>query len=441
MELERYQDWSLQLHRRLETGRVPASGTIEVTRRCPLDCVHCYNNLPVSDHAARHGELTLDEHRRIIDEIAAAGCLWLLYTGGEPFARRDFLDIYTHARRAGMIVTLFTNGTMITPRIADHLVEWPPFGIEITLYGRTRETYERLTGIPGSYDRCMRGIELLVERRLSLDLKTVAVSLNRHEIWDMQRFAEQLGASFKFDGMINPRIDCSASPLAVRLRPEEIVAFDLADSRRMGEWQSFCEHFHGPVHAGRDAGNVYHCGGGLSAFAIDPHGKMSICILSQVDTWDLRQGSFREGWERFLGAVRQKKATRQTKCRECAIKNLCGMCPANGELEAGDPETPVDFLCHVAHLRAHAFGLVVPAHGACEYCPGGERHDLLLRSAAALGEARAAIGRPAGSTPGPARPVLAAGQEPRAADRSGGCAPDGDAAVSGSVAPGREWDA
>ena len=72
------------------------------------------------------------------------GCLWLLYTGGEIFARRDFLDIYDlRQEEAACSITLFTNGTMITERIADHLAEWRPFAIEITLYGRTRETYER----------------------------------------------------------------------------------------------------------------------------------------------------------------------------------------------------------------------------------------------------------------------------------------------------------
>src|SRR6185503_239215 len=104
-------------------------------------------------------ELTLDEHRRILDQMAAAGCLWLLYTGGEILARRDFLDIYTHAKRNGFLITLFTNGTMITEKVADYLAEWRPFSVEITVYGRTRATYERLTGVPGSYDKCMRGID------------------------------------------------------------------------------------------------------------------------------------------------------------------------------------------------------------------------------------------------------------------------------------------
>src|SRR4051812_39529347 len=167
----------------------------------------------MADTEAQHRELSYDEHCRLLDELADAGCLWLLFTGGEIFARADFLDIYTYAKRKGFIVTLFTNGTLITERIADTLLEWRPFAIEITLYGRTRETYEALTGIPGSYDQCLRGIRLLQERGLPLSMKTVAVSINRHEIWEMKRFVEEdLKLPFKFDAMMTPRIDCSQSP-------------------------------------------------------------------------------------------------------------------------------------------------------------------------------------------------------------------------------------
>jgi radical SAM protein with 4Fe4S-binding SPASM domain len=377
---EEYGAFSMGLHRKAQRERLPLDGTIEVTHRCPLTCAHCYNNLPMGDADARAGELTLDEHRRIAEEAAEAGCLWMLYTGGEIFARPDFLEIYSHAKRQGLLVTLFTNGILITPRIADYLAEWRPFSIEITLYGRTRETYERLTGIPGSFDRCMRGIDLLMERGLPLKLKTVAVSINRHEVREMKRFAEELGVAFKFDAMMNPRIDCSQSPLAVRLRPDEVVAFDLEDPVRVGEWQELARSQRENVRAHQATEDVYHCGGGMNAFAIDPYGRMSICVLSHFDTYDLRQGTFREGWDRFLGGVRQRKITRITKCRACDLKAMCSMCPANGELENGDPESPVDFLCHVAHLRAHAMGMEIPRHGDCEYCEGGIGHGELMDS-------------------------------------------------------------
>jgi radical SAM protein with 4Fe4S-binding SPASM domain len=277
--------------------------------------------------------------------------------------------------------------------VADYLAEWRPFQIEITLYGRTRETYERLTGIPGSYDRCLRGIHLLMERRLPLRLKTVALTINKHEVWDMQRFTEEeLGLEFKFDPIISPRIDCSLSPLAVRLNPEEVVALDMLDEKRLDEWQLFGErHMKGASAAACSTDkDLYDCGGGLNSFAIDPYGYMSICVLSQVDKYNLRGGTVRDGWEHFLRRVRQKKTTRLTKCVACSLKSLCGMCPASGELENGDPEAPVDFLCHVAHLRAHAFGFAVPAHGDCEYCEGGARFEDLMRSVAALKDVRPA---------------------------------------------------
>lgn len=392
METLTYGVFSEAFTSRLAGRRLPLNGTIEVTRRCPLTCLHCYNNLPMADGDARRRELTYGEHCDLLDDLADAGCLWLLFTGGEIFARPDFLDIYTYAKRKGFLVTLFTNGTLVTERVADHLVAWRPFAIEITLYGRTKETYERLTGIPGSFEKCMRGIRLLRERRLPLALKTVAVSTNRHEIPDMRRFAEEeLGVAFKFDSMINPRIDCSQSPLDVRLSPEESVALDLQDPKRSAEWVRFAGHVREALEKTPPADTVYQCGGGVHSFAIDPYGRMSICVLSEAHKYDIRAGTFREGWEQFLARQRFKKITRPTKCVSCALKSSCGMCPANGELEHGDAESPVDYLCHVAHLRAHALGFDVAPHGDCEYCEGGGRYAALVDAAARLRQDSGAI--------------------------------------------------
>jgi radical SAM protein with 4Fe4S-binding SPASM domain len=114
---------------------------------------------------------------------------------------------------------------------------------------------------------------------------------------------------------------------------------------------------------------VYSCGGGIKSFAIDPNGNMSICVLSHQDTYDIRQGSVRQGWDEFLLKVRQKqRAHPLSKCVQCRIHSVCSMCPANGELENGDPESPVEFLCEVAHLRAKALGFNIPEHGDCEFC-------------------------------------------------------------------------
>jgi len=374
METLGYADFSLGLHRKVLDQRIPVGGAIEVTRRCPSACVHCYNRLPMGDQEAKSRELTFEEHCRILNALAEAGCLWLLFTGGEIFARKDFFDIYTYAKNKGFLITLFTSGLLITPKIADYLVEWRPFSVEISLYGITKETYERVTRTPGSYEKCMRGIHLIRERGLPLRLKTMAITLNKHEIWGMKQFVEEkLGLEFRFDSMINPCIDCSQHPLAVRLTPQEVVELDLQDPKKVTEWRKFAEKFNGPVHAPGHLDELYHCGGGMNSFAIDPYGMLSVCVLSNGNAYDLRRGSFRDGWERSIFDLRQKRITRQTKCVRCEIKAMCGMCPANAELESRDAEQPVDFLCQVAHLRAKALSLPIKPHGECEYCNNGRR--------------------------------------------------------------------
>ena len=377
-----YTSFSADLHERQAGKRAPMQVSIEVTRRCPLECLHCYNNLPMSDMDARRRELSKEEHFRLLDELVEIGCFWLLYTGGEIFARKDFLEIYTYAKKKGFLITLFTNGTIITEQIADYLAEWPPFEIEITLYGRTRETYEALTAIPGSYDRCLRGIKLLKERGLPLKLKTVATSVNKHEVGAMRQFAEEeIGVEFKMDGQINPRIDCSQSPLAVRLTPEEVVALDMAAPKGVSEYRRLAKHdLENPPNLAQND-TIYFCGGGMNSFAINAYGEMGICVISQQETFSIRGESVRRVWEESLQQLRRRKRSRVTKCVHCRIQSLCAMCPANGELENGDRESPVEFLCHVAHLRAAAIGAEIPPHGECEFCAGGSEYEAVMESA------------------------------------------------------------
>ncbi len=382
MEQLSYGAFSADLHQRQAGERVPLQVSIEVTRRCPLECLHCYNNLPMGDMEAKRRELTKEEHFRVLDELVEMGCFWLLYTGGEIFARKDFLEIYTYAKKKGFLITLFTNGTIINEQIADYLVEWPPFAIEITLYGRTRETYEALTAVPGSYDRCLRGIKLLKERGLPLKLKTVATSINKHEVIAMRQFAEEeLGVEFKMDGQVNPRIDCSQSPLAVRLTPEELVALDLATPKVVSEYRKLAQRDLENPPSLSQTDTMYFCGGGMNSFAINAYGEIGICVISQQETFGIREVGVSAVWEESLLQLRNRKRTRVTKCVQCRIQSLCGMCPANGEMENGDRESPVEFLCNVAHLRAAVIGVETPSHGDCEFCAGGSEHGLLVESA------------------------------------------------------------
>lgn len=351
-----YSELRERMRQGLSGERIPVSGSLELTLRCNLRCKHCYiahghNGIPGKQ------ELSLGEIRRILDEITDAGCFWLLLTGGEIMVRPDFLDIYQYAKLKGMLVTLFTNGTMITPRIADFLAEWAPFNTEISLYGATQETYERVTGIPGSYARCMRGIELLMERNIPLKLKTVAMTLNQHEVYDMKAFSESLGLSFRFDAMLNAGADGSGKPLPLRISAKEVVELDLMDPKRVAGWREFRQKHQGMK---RDQRYLYACGAGLYSFHIDPYGELSLCMMVRHETYDLRKGSFRQGWDEYLHQVRSQPGSENSPCSSCDLHALCGSCPGWAQMEHGDASKHVGFQCQVTHLRAKAFDFELP---------------------------------------------------------------------------------
>jgi radical SAM protein with 4Fe4S-binding SPASM domain len=368
IESTSYSAFHTRLDGRWTRGRVPLFGMIEVTRRCPQACVHCYNNVPLADVREARKELSLAEHCRIIDEIVEAGCLWLTYTGGEIFAREDFLDIYAHARSRGLLITLFTGGTLITPAIADFLARQRPHKVEITVYGSTRETHESITRVPGSHERCMRAIRLLADRGIAYELKTIALSLNQHELPQLRHLAEvELGVKFRFDPILTPRIDRSRGPLRLRLSAGDAVELDRCDPERARSFADLGRRTDGcPTEAAPN--DVYQCRAGINAFGIDPYGGLNVCIFSPSGKYDLRAGSFREGWDGALLADRSRKATRPVRCTGCSIRGLCASCPPSSELENGDPEQPVDYCCEIAHLRAKAFSVPVVPHGECDYC-------------------------------------------------------------------------
>jgi radical SAM protein with 4Fe4S-binding SPASM domain len=163
----------------------------------------------------------------------------------------------------------------------------------------------------------------------------------------MEALARELGVGFTFDPAVNAAIDGSLRPLEVRLEPEEVLALESGDPRRRAEWGRLLRE------APRgDGESLYRCGGGITAFAVDAAGMLRICPLSRREGYDLRRGTFREGWDGPLREVRSRKRERSGGCGSCRLQPLCGMCPAIGDLEAGDPESPLDFFCRVGYGRA-----------------------------------------------------------------------------------------
>jgi len=286
-------DFTRLLADRLADERFPLRCQWELTCRCNLHCIMCYTD-PFNVSEQIRQELSTDEIVAIMDELEEAGCLELCLTGGEPLARPDFLEIYTAAKERGFLVTIFTNGTLITTATADHLAAYPPKMVEISFHGLTQPSFDRITAVPGSFERCGRGIELLMERHIPLTLKSLGMTVNRDEVLAIKAWVESLGqAQYKVSMEMRPLLDGSDGSYEYELSEEEIAGIVAADPQLREEQRLWCEALESqPVR----------CGGGGTKFHIDAYGQLQLCSNNRRRGYDLRRGSFREGfWERLPG--------------------------------------------------------------------------------------------------------------------------------------------
>ena len=144
--------------------RIPFSFELEVTARCNNNCRHCCINLPAGDMKAREHEISFEEIKQIIDQGISMGAIWCLITGGEPLLRDDFFSIYLYMKKKGLLVSVFTNATLIGEEHVKLFQKYPPRDIEATVYGANRETYERVTRTEGSHAAFMKGLSLLLQK-------------------------------------------------------------------------------------------------------------------------------------------------------------------------------------------------------------------------------------------------------------------------------------
>ncbi|MDP2924716.1 MAG: radical SAM protein [Candidatus Omnitrophota bacterium] len=339
---------------------------MEITARCNNNCRHCYINLPANDKETISNELSFKEIKNIVDQAVELGALWCLITGGEPLLREDFFDIYLYIKKKGLLISVFTNATLITQEHIKFFKRYPPRDIEVTVYGVTKETYEKVTGNSGSFRAFKFGLSLLLKNNIKVRLKAMALRSNVHELPEIARFCrERTKDYFRFDPFLHLRFDGDAARnrqiQRERLSPKEIVALEKLDSERSAALEKNCSKLINPDFSHINCDHLFHCGAGQGSFTVSYDGFFRLCSsLCHPDcVVDLKKESLKDAFENFTLKVRDMHSKRKeflAKCRKCPIINLCMWCPAHAYLETGELDMPVDYFCEVAHARAE--GLV-----------------------------------------------------------------------------------
>lgn len=341
VEQRKFSDLFTLLDNAAIAKRLPYVGAMELTYRCNQACRHCYCNLK-EDDKLKAEELSTGQVMRILDEAADAGCLWLLLTGGEVLLKEDFLDIYTHAVKRGMLVEVFTNATLIDGYTAARFAEFQPLGIDVSIYGSGPDIHDRITGVSGSFKKMMDGLECLRKHNVRFSLKTVLMTLNYPDLAGMRALAESLKVKFRYDTLLCPRSDGGMSPVRYRLSADTMAGLDIEE-----DYDS-CEKIFSGLW-GKAPEEVVSCGAGVFAFNVNPYGDLSPCTMFKSFQYPLKRSSFDEAW---AGLVRdyEKRCDEfvPAECRTCKMLFICPNCPAWSEIEAKSFDVKVDYICEYA---------------------------------------------------------------------------------------------
>ena len=318
---------------------IPLDVQWELTYRCNLACGHCY----VAGCAADgRKELSLEEIENILDQLAAAGTLFLTLTGGEALVRPDFFDILAAARRRTFAVILFSNGTLIDIAVARRLAAMGVVDVGISVYGATPEVHDSIVGAPGAFRKTMSAISNLRGLGVKVTLKSVIMKENFQQYNDLIALAEKMGLRYILDPIVSPRNDGSRDALDSRLDVDRIVEL-------YRHPHFYPEGMQGPWEQGPDPT----CYAGRNIVAVNPYGDVLPCLQFLVPMGNLRERSFEEIWREQAGYREMKNLTLKDLpgCVDCSLQKFCGRCPGLALLETGSVTKPCPVACVLAEAR------------------------------------------------------------------------------------------
>jgi MoaA/NifB/PqqE/SkfB family radical SAM enzyme len=322
---------------------MPMTALWEITYACNHKCSFCYN---CPTKGAR--ELNTEEFKAGLKKIADLGCVFLVLSGGEPLCRPDFFDIAQEGKRLGFAIRVYTNGYLIDEVVARKFAELLPFEIEISFHGDNPESFDRLTGVPGSFHRVIQGIRNLRAHDLKVNLKTPITKWNQHELRGIKALAEEMGCHVEFDPTITPRDDGDTAPLALQADMEFLDRLFSTE---------FADLTHEEVPIPRDDTKVKAvCGTGRSTIALDPYGNFFPCVQWRrkagniMDVQDLRSL-----WRTspVLNEVRKiAEEIPQSTLKEFEHGAFASFCAGVAEVQTGDPRNIYPQVRTNAEIRA-----------------------------------------------------------------------------------------
>ena len=331
---------------------IPLSVHVDLTMRCNERCVHCYRVVE------SRPELTGDEVRALLAELAEAGTLYLTFSGGEIFLRGDVLDLIADAKRLRFDVRLKTNALRITGERARRLRELGVRQVDVSIYSVDPDVHDAVTKIPGSLTRSLAAIERLLALGVRVKINCPLMRSNIGGYREVRALADRLGVPCGFDPMISARNDGDTAPVLLRGSAAPISSACSATPRSI---PSRCRR-----RRPRSAPDLDEplCGAGHNACYVSAYGDVTPCVALPVVCGNIRQTPFAEIWSdsHDMRRVRSIRVRDLHTCSGCTASAFCTRCPGQALVEDGDLYGPSSAACEHALAGAELAGSsAVPA--------------------------------------------------------------------------------
>jgi radical SAM protein with 4Fe4S-binding SPASM domain len=307
---------------------VPLHVSLELTLRCNLRCVHCYNFDRDRPRAVSEPELGFEEHRALLEDLRREGTLFLTLTGGEALLHARFWDLLELSGRMGFATSLLSNGIGLTPAVCARLAGHPHlWGVSVSLYGARPATHDAVTRVEGSWEATVAGARRLAERGVRIVLKYIVMKGNADEAGELIAWAESEGFEFVVDPALTGRYDGSSGSLAERVDPAQLEALHrgpLAFLAGKGEADP--------------SDDVFKCNCARGNAAVSATGEVWPCISTPLKAGHVRELPFGRIWRESpeFRRIRGLKVADFRTCAPCGLKAWCRRSPGAAYLLTGD---------------------------------------------------------------------------------------------------------
>ncbi len=335
----------------------------DFTHKCNLRCKHCYSK----SGAVQEEELSTQEAKDVVDQLADAGVTALAFSGGEPLSRADFFEVSGHAVKRGLYVSVATNGTLLTKDMAQKLKAAQIHYVEISIDGATAKTHDAFRGVAGAFDKAVEGLKNCVEADLCACIASTATKNNLEEFPAIIDLAEEIGAErftyFNFipTGRAKEHFDqdLSAEEREKLMRyllnrmSKGCKTTILTTAPQLARVALQCQ---GPSGTGEVTMSMAHmqtvkvskkavpladfiggCGAGRLYCSLSPQGDVHPCVFFPVTVGNLKTEKFQDVWlnAEMFNDLRDRSKLKGT-CGSCDYKFICGGCRARANAYHND---------------------------------------------------------------------------------------------------------